>query len=67
MVHVQINGTHENEWMGVPGTHQKMTWTATSIIRFNAEGKMAERWVIEDQLGLLQQLGRVPSIEGQGG
>lgn len=67
MAHVQINGTHENEWMGVPGTHKKMTWTATSITRFNNQGKMVERWVIEDQLGMLQQLGRVPRIEGQGG
>lgn len=67
MAHVQINGTHENEWMGVPGTHKKMTWTATSITRFNAAGKMAERWVVEDQLSMLQQLGRVAHIEGQGG
>jgi steroid delta-isomerase-like uncharacterized protein len=67
MAHVEINGTHENEWMSVPGTHRRMTWTATSIIRFNPEGRMVERWVIEDQLGMLQQLGRVPRIPGQGG
>lgn len=67
MVHVLVNGTHENEWMGVAATHKEMTWTATSIIRFNDAGKMVERWVIEDQLGMLQQLGRVSYLEGQGG
>lgn len=66
MAHVVVTGTHEDEWMGVAPTHRRMTWTATSITRFNDEGKMAERWVIEDQLGMLQQLGRVAPIEGQG-
>lgn len=67
MAHVEVNGTHESEWMSVPSTHKRMTWTATSVTRFNREGRMAERWVIEDQLGMLQQLGRVPHIPGQGG
>ncbi len=57
MVRVETSGTHENEWMGAPGSHKKMTWTATSITRFNDDGKMAERWVIEDEVGLLTQLG----------
>ena len=59
MTRVQLTGTHEREWMGVPATHKKMTWTATQILRFNDAGKAVERWVIEDQLGMLQQLGRV--------
>lgn len=67
MVHVLVNGTHEGEWMGVPATHKSMIWTASSIIRFNSAGKMVERWVIEDELGVLQQLGRVPRFQGQGG
>jgi len=67
MVHVLIEGTHENEWLGVPATHKAMTWAMTSIIRFNAAGEMVERWVIKDQLGMLQQLGSIPQLEGQGG
>ncbi|MFO1371491.1 MAG: ester cyclase [Candidatus Competibacteraceae bacterium] len=59
MVHVLVNGTQEGEWMGVPATHKPMTWTASSIIRFNSAGKMVERWVIEDELGVMQQLGPV--------
>lgn len=67
MVHVLVNGTHEGEWMGVPATHKPMMWTASSIIRFNSAGKMVERWVIEDEVGVLQQLGRIPRFQGQGG
>ena len=59
MTRVELAGTQEKEWMGVPATHKKMTWTATQILRFNDAGKAVERWVIEDQLGMLQQLGRV--------
>lgn len=67
VAHVQVNGTQEGEWMGVPATHRPMRWTASSIIRFNSAGKMAERWVIEDELGVMQQLGRVPRFQGQAG
>ena len=35
--------------------------------RFNSAGKMVERWVIEDEVGVLQQLGRIPRFQGQGG
>jgi len=65
MLREEVQATHENEWMGVPATHKKITWTASSIIRFNDKGKMVERWVMEDQLTRLQQLGIVPRIPGQ--
>ena len=65
MVHVLINGTHEGEWMGMAATHQTMTWTASSIIRFNSASKMVERWVIEDEGGVLQQLGRIPRFQAR--
>ena len=67
VVHVRVNGTQEGEWMGMPATRRPMNWTASSIIRFNSAGKMAERWVIEDELGVMQQLGRVPRFQGQAG
>ena len=59
MSHIQLTGTHEAEWMGVSATHKELIWTATQIVRFNDEGKAVERWVIDDQLAMLQQLGRV--------
>lgn len=65
MLREEVQATHEGVWMGIPATHKKIRWTATSIIRFNDEGKMAERWVMEDQLTRLQQLGIVARIPGQ--
>ncbi|MBK7543618.1 MAG: ester cyclase [Candidatus Competibacteraceae bacterium] len=67
VVHVRVNGTQEGDWMGAPATRQPMSWTASSIIRFNSAGQMAERWVIEDELGVMQQLGRVSRFSGQAG
>jgi predicted ester cyclase len=53
--------------MGAPATDKKITWTASSIIRFNDEGKMVERWAMQDQLTVRQQVGIVPRIPGQAG
>jgi predicted ester cyclase len=63
----EVQATHVSEWMGVPATHKKITWTASSIIRFNDEGKMVERWAMQDQLTVRQHVGIVPRIPGQAG
>ena len=39
-----------------------MTYTTTDVIRV-AGGKLAERWAVDDRLGMMQQLGVVPSAE----
>jgi predicted ester cyclase len=62
VAHVKVTGTHEGPWLGAEPTHKKMTWTASTIIRFNEEGMMAERWVIEDELGVMEQLGVAPPV-----
>lgn len=67
MLHAAIEGTHSAEWLGVPATHRRTAWTMTAIIRFGDDGRMAEAWMIVDALGLLQQLGRIARIPGQGG
>jgi hypothetical protein len=48
--------------MGVAPTNAEMTWTSSSITRFNEAGKMAERWVIEDELAMLEQLGIIKGV-----
>jgi predicted ester cyclase len=62
MAHVRVDATQEKEWLGVQPSGKKYSWTATTIIRFNEDGKMAERWVIEDELGMMQQLGIMPRM-----
>ena len=62
VAHVNVTGTHQGKWLGVEATGKKMKWTASTIIRFNDDGRMAERWVIEDELGVVEQLGIAPPI-----
>jgi predicted ester cyclase len=66
MAHLRFQGTHSGTWLGVPATGKAMTWTATAIIRFDDTGRMAESWIIQDQLGVLVQLGIAPRIDAQG-
>jgi predicted ester cyclase len=61
--YVTISATHKGEWLGAAPTGEEITWTASSVTRFN-EGKIVELWGIEDELGMRQQLGLVPLIGG---
>jgi predicted ester cyclase len=55
------SGTHEDELVGIPPTGKEATWTGMTIYRF-AEGRIVEAWWSRDMLGLLIQLGVVPSL-----
>ena len=49
-------GTHQGEWEGIPPTGNKYAYEAMWIFRL-ADGKIAEAWGLEDNLGFMQQLG----------
>lgn len=51
-----VEGTHENEFMGFPATHKKVSITGTSVTRVS-QGKIAEEWIIWDAMGMFEQLG----------
>ena len=55
-----LHATHQGEFMGVPATGKRVTFTGTTILRF-AGGKCVERWSNADFLGLMQQLGAIPA------
>lgn len=55
-----IRGTHGGEFMGVPPTGKAFAITAIDELRFEG-GRIAEHWGVSDALGLMQQLGLVPS------
>lgn len=57
---LRAQGTHRGEFMGIPPTQREATWTETHIVRFR-DGAAVEHWADFDQLGLLQQLGVIPS------
>jgi len=55
-----FHGTHQGEFFGIPPTDTQVTMSAIEINRVE-DGKVAEHWVELDQLGMLQQLGAIPS------
>lgn len=59
------HGTHQGDFMGIPSTNKKVTFTGNTILRFS-KGKCVERWGNVDQLGLMQQLGVIPKEEPAG-
>lgn len=54
------HGTHEGELMGIPPTGQRVSVGGTAIDRFE-NGQSVEHWEIFDQVGLMRQLGVIPS------
>ena len=60
-----VSGTHTGaDLFGVPPSGKRVAWTGTDVSRV-VDGKIVERWLNADIMGLLQQLGLVPS-PGQG-
>ena len=55
-------GTHEGEFMGIAPTRKRVTITGISIHRI-AGGRIVEEWQEWDSLGLMQQLGAVPTLK----
>ena len=55
-----FEGTHDGDFMGVPATGKKVNVKYMDMWRL-ADGKAIENWVRLDMLGLMQQLGVVPT------
>jgi predicted ester cyclase len=55
-----FEGTHLHPFMGIPATGKRVRVTFMNLDRF-AGGKIAEQGAEVDMMGLMQQLGVVPS------
>jgi steroid delta-isomerase-like uncharacterized protein len=55
-------GTMKGEFAGMPASGKKATWEAIHITRIK-DDKIVEHWAVQDQLGMLQQLGFAPRPE----
>ncbi len=55
-----FHGTHRGELFGIPATGKQVTFTGIDINRIE-NGQIVEFWHQEDIMGLMQQLGVVPS------
>lgn len=54
-VRYTVTGTHTDEYEGIEPTGQKIEWTGIAIYRVE-DDEIAEIWIEEDRLGLLEQL-----------
>ena len=58
--HVTATGTLQREFLGMTPTGKSATWDEIHICRMSG-GACAEHWGLVDMLGVLQQLGLMPS------
>ncbi|HXF70879.1 MAG TPA: ester cyclase [Thermoflexus sp.] len=65
VIHQTWTGTHKGEFMGVPPTGKSVSFGVIDILRI-AGGKIVEHWGQMDSMGLMQQLGAIPT-PGQSG
>jgi predicted ester cyclase len=58
---VTVRGTHDGELAGISPTGKHLEITATDIFRMT-DGRIVESWHNVDDLGLLRQLGALPTV-----
>ena len=51
--------THRGDYMGMPPSGKEVQIMGISVYRIE-EGKIAESWTVEDELGLMRQIGAIP-------
>lgn len=55
-----MTGTHEGELVGIAPTGERVAAQQSHWFRV-VDGKLAEHWAVRDDLGLMRQLGVMPS------
>lgn len=57
-----FNGTHKAEMRGIPATGKVVNISSIIVFRLD-NGKIAEGWLLNDNLGMMQQLGVIPALQ----
>jgi len=63
VVRLTAQGTQKGEFAGLPASGKQATWSEIHICDM-ANGKLVEHWVVQDRLGMMQQLGFIPVPTG---
>jgi len=61
---VQLTGTNDGEFMGMPATGKSVSVQVIDIVRFGEDGLAREHWGVFDQMAMMTQLGAVPGPPG---
>jgi steroid delta-isomerase-like uncharacterized protein len=56
-----MRGTHRGDFFGIPATGLSVEMTGVHILRI-ADGRIIEHWGSNDDLGLMRQLGAIPTL-----
>ena len=57
-----FTGTQKGEFMGIPPTEKRVKVNGMTIFHFDqSSNKCIERWNMPDMMGLMQQIGAIPS------
>jgi steroid delta-isomerase-like uncharacterized protein len=57
-----FHGSHQGEFMGIPPTGQQVSIGLIDIVRI-VDGQVVEHWSMGDNLGMMRQLGVIPTPE----
>lgn len=60
MIRWSMTGTHGGELFGVPATGRSVSVTGFDLFRIE-KGRIVELWQNWDQLGMMQQIGAIPT------
>ena len=63
MTYKTFQGTHQGPFMGIPATGAKVSFDVIDIFTVTG-GQITEHWTVGDMFSLMQQLGVVPTPEG---
>ena len=58
--YMTTTGTHTGDFMGIPATNKKVSFKEVHAVRI-VNGKAVEHWGLSDDLGMMQQLGVIPT------
>jgi steroid delta-isomerase-like uncharacterized protein len=59
-VSINVTGTYKGEFQGIPPTGKHVSFTAMDILTI-IDGKITEEWTTADMMGLMQQIGAIPT------
>jgi len=62
LVRYTVYGTHLGDLFGVPASGRQVKVATFHVCRF-AGARIVEQWALKDMLGLLQQIGAIPTPE----